>query len=65
MPDPNSWVRVRVVVNDDTITTYINGNKEPSLVVQKVTQVKSGAVGFYVADTSRGDFANIKITKTN
>ena len=65
VPDPNSWVRVRVVVNDDTITTYINGNKEPSLVVQKVTQVKNGAVGFYVANTSGGDFANIKITKTN
>ncbi|HWH63628.1 MAG TPA: family 16 glycoside hydrolase [Ginsengibacter sp.] len=65
VPDPNSWIRIRVVVNDATITTYINGNKEPSLVVQKVTQVKNGAVGFYVADTSGGDFANIKITKTS
>lgn len=64
-PDPDSWVGVRIVIKDSTITTYINGNTEPSLVVQKVTQVKSGAVGLYVADTSGGDFSNMTITKTN
>jgi len=64
-PDPNSWVRVRVVIQDSTISTYINGNKEPSLVVEKVTKVTSGSLGFYVADTSGGDFANLTITKTN
>lgn len=64
-PDPNSWVRVRVVIQGSTISTYINGNKEPSLVVEKVTNVTSGFLGFYVADTSGGDFANLTITKTN
>ena len=64
-PDPNSWVRMRVVIKDSTITTYINGSKEPSLVVQKVTNLSSGSIGFYVADTSGGDFANITITKTD
>lgn len=63
-PDPNSWVRMRVVIKGSVIKTFINGSKEPSLVVQKLTQVKSGAVGFYVADTSGGDFANITITKS-
>jgi len=64
-PDPNSWVRVRVVIKGSTISTFINGNKEPSLVVEKVTNVKKGSIGFYVADTSGGDFANLSITKTN
>jgi hypothetical protein len=64
-PDPDSWVSVRVVIKDSTISTYINGNKEPSLVVEKVNQIKSGSLGFYVADTSGGDFANLTITKTN
>jgi hypothetical protein len=63
-PDPNSWVRVRVVIEGRTISTYINGGKEPSLVVEKLTQVTSGSIGFYVADTSGGDFANLTITKT-
>jgi hypothetical protein len=62
-PDPNSWVHVRIVVKDSLISTYINHNEQPSLVVKKVTSAKSGTVGFYVADTSGGDFANIKITK--
>jgi len=62
-PDPNSWVRVRVVIQDATISVYINGSKEPSLVVEKVTKVSSGSLGFYVADTSGGDFANLSIIK--
>jgi hypothetical protein len=64
-PDPNSWVRIRVVIKDATVSTYINGNSEPSLVVEKVNQINSGTIGFYVADTSGGDFANLTITKTN
>jgi hypothetical protein len=64
-PDPNSWVHIRIVVNGSTVSTYINGKSEPSLVVDKVNQITSGAVGFYVADTSGGDFANLTITKTN
>lgn len=64
-PDPNSWVHVRIVINGSTVSTYINGEREPSLVIEKVNQINSGAVGFYVADTSGGDFANLMITKTN
>ena len=64
-PDPNSWVRVRIVIRDSMISTYINGNNEPSLVVKEITHSKSGSIGFYVADTSGGDFANISITKSN
>lgn len=64
-PDPDSWVRMRIVIKDDIISVYINGSSQPSLVVQKVTSLNSGAVGFYVADTSGGDFANITISKTD
>jgi hypothetical protein len=62
-PDPNAWIRIRIVVDGPRVTTYVNGNKQPSLEVDKVTNVTTGAVGFYVADTSGGDFANITITK--
>jgi hypothetical protein len=61
-PDPNSWLRVRVVIKDSVISTYINGNNEPSLVVKKLTNLSTGTLGFYVADTSGGDFANLAIT---
>jgi len=64
-PDPDSWNKVRIVVKNNTVATCINGKKEPSLVVEKVNQIKSGSLGFYVADTSGGDFANLTITRTN
>lgn len=63
--DPDSWVRVRIEIKDSSISTFINGSKEASLVVKKVTNLSSGLIGFYVADTSGGDFANITITKAN
>ena len=62
-PDPNSWVRLRIVVEGTTVSTYVNGAKEPSLVFEKVSKNTSGNIGFYVADTSGGDFANLTITK--
>ena len=63
-PDPDSWVRVKVVIKDNIVSTFINGSEQPSLVVEKVTNLKTGGLGFYVADTSGGDFANLTITKT-
>lgn len=63
-PDPNAWVHMRVVVQGETVSTYIDGAMEPSLVVKKVTKLHTGRIGFYVADTSGGDFANIRITRT-
>lgn len=63
--DPNTWVRVRVVVKGATVSVYINGSKEASLIDKKVTNSSTGLIGFYVADTSGGDFANIRITKTD
>ena len=64
-PDPNSWVNVRIVIMDFTISTYVNGNQKPALVVKKLTVLTNGAIGFYAGDTSGGDFAYLSITKTN
>lgn len=63
--DPNAWVRMKIVIKGNTISTYINGNTKPCLVVKKLTGLHAGRIGFYVADTSGGDFANLSITKTN
>lgn len=64
-PDPNGWVHVRLEIKGNTIRTFIDGNSQPALVVEKLTAVTSGRLGFYVADTSGGDFANLVVTKTN
>lgn len=60
-PDPNGWVHMRVVVDGDTIRTTINGAAQPALVVRKLPTQRTGRIGFYVADTSGGEFANIVI----
>ena len=53
---------MRLVVRGDSVSAFINGAEEPCLTVKKVTASRGGRVGFYVADTSGGDFANIRIT---
>lgn len=62
-PEPNAWVHVRIEVTQEIITTYINGSTTPSLVVHPLIPLPPGKVGFYVADTSGGDFANLSVMK--
>lgn len=64
-PDPNAWVHMRVVIQGDSVSTYINNSVQPCLVVKLLSPGRTGSIGFYVADTSGGDFANLRITKTN
>ena len=61
-PDPNAWVHIKLVVKGPSVSTYVNGSAQPSLVIEKVTRLSHGSVGLYVADTSGGDFANLVIT---
>jgi hypothetical protein len=61
-PDPSSWVHVRVLVTSPKITVFINGNPHSSLTVEKLSKQSNGKIGFWVGNTSGGDFADIKIT---
>lgn len=61
--DPDGWVHLKVVIVGTTVSAYINRAQKPSLVVEKITGQMSGRIGFYVADVSGGDFANLVITK--
>ena len=63
-PDPIAWVHVSIEVTQESITTYINGSNTPSLVAHPLKPLPPGKVGFYVADTSGGDFANLTIINT-
>lgn len=63
-PDPDAWVHVRIDVTENSISAFINESNRPSLVVHPVVPLPSGQIGFYVADTSGGDFANLSVIKT-
>lgn len=61
VPDPNGWFHVRVVVASPKVSVFVNEAKEPSLVVNQLSDRKKGLVGLWVGNTSGGDFANLKI----
>ena len=60
-PDPNGWFHARVVVASPKVSVFVNDAKEPSLVVDQLSDRKKGLVGLWVGNTSGGDFANFKI----
>jgi hypothetical protein len=64
-PEPDAWVTVRIVIENNIISTYINGSATPILIVKKLTSLGKGSIGFYVGDTSGGDFSNLSVSKTN
>lgn len=61
-PDPNGWFHARIVVAKPKVSVYVNNAKEPSLVVDELSDRKGGWVGFWVGEGSGGMFANLKIT---
>ena len=60
-PDPNTWFHVRVVVASPKISVFVGEAKEPSLVVNQLSDRATGLVGLWVGNSSGGDFANFKI----
>jgi len=62
-PDPDSWIKMRVVIDGSLISVFIDNDTKPVLIVTKLTSTKSGKLGFYTGDTSGGDFANLRVIK--
>jgi hypothetical protein len=61
VPDPNDWFHVRVLVASPKVSVFVNDAKEPSLVVNQLSDRKKGLVGLWVGNTSGGDFANLTV----
>ncbi|MCA1850103.1 MAG: hypothetical protein LC672_03350 [Acidobacteria bacterium] len=61
VPDPNDWFRVRVVIASPRVSVFVSDAKEPSLVVNQLSDRKQGLVGLWVGNGSGGDFANLTI----
>src|SRR6266498_4806417 len=63
VPDPNAWFHVRVVVASPKVSVFVGDAKEPSLVVDQLSDRRKGLLGPWVGNTSGGDFANLKLTR--
>jgi hypothetical protein len=62
VPDPNGWFRARVVIASPKVSVFVDGAKEPCLVVDQLSDRKTGHVGLWVGNMSGGDFANLRVT---
>ncbi|GAB2769559.1 hypothetical protein GCM10027275_10050 [Rhabdobacter roseus] len=63
----NEWITLKIVVKGKQAQLYLNGNKQPSLVVHDLKQQAdaSGAIGLWVDVGTEGYFSDLKITRNN
>lgn len=64
-PDPNDWVRLRVVVALTSLEVFVGEGAEPDLVVDRIDEEPEGRVGLWVGNFSGGDFANLRISRSS
>jgi hypothetical protein len=61
----NEWINIRIVVKGKQAKLFLNGNKQPSLIVNdlKHGEKVSGAVGLFVDVGTEGYFSDLSIIK--
>jgi hypothetical protein len=63
-PDGDAWFHARIVVQKPKVSVYVNDAKEPSLVIEELSDRKGGGIGPWVGPGQGGYIANLKITST-
>jgi hypothetical protein len=58
-PGAEGWFHARVVVENRTVSVFVNGATNPALVVTELTNRSGGLFGLHGRNA---DFANLKIT---
>jgi hypothetical protein len=57
-PAPEEWFHARIVVENRTVSVFVNGSPKPSLVAPELTGRAGGLIGI---GGSNADFADLKI----
>jgi hypothetical protein len=60
-PDPDSWVKLKLVIKGKTVAAFVNGSDKPALNVELLSDRPRGKVGLWVGNGSEGGFRNLKI----
>jgi len=63
-PDGDEWFHARIVVARPTVSVFVNGATQPSLVVNELSNRTHRSVGLWVGEGSGGNFANLRVTRT-
>lgn len=62
---PAEWIKIKIVVKDETARLYVNGAAQPTLIVNDLKQGKNlrGSIGLWIGPGTLGHFTDVKITK--
>jgi hypothetical protein len=64
---PDQWIHMKIEVDQDNARLYVNGAKQPTLMVNalKAGSDQRGGIGFWIESGTIGYFSNLKITHNN
>jgi hypothetical protein len=60
-PAPESWVKLRLVIEGKRVSAFVNSADKPALSVEFLNPRINGKVGLWVGNGSEGWFKNLKI----
>ena len=60
-PDPDSWVKLKLVVRGDTVSAFVNNSDKPALKVKLLNDRAKGKVGLWVGNGSDGSFRSLRV----
>lgn len=62
---PAEWIKIKIVVKDETARLYVNGTAQPTLIVNDLKQGKDirGSIGLWIGPGTLAHFTDVKITK--
>jgi hypothetical protein len=64
---PDQWIHMKIEVDQDNARLYVNGAKQPTLMVNalKTGSDQRGGIGFWIESGTIGYFSDLKITHNN
>ena len=60
-PDPESWVKLKLVIKGKNVAAFVNGSDAPALTVELLNNRLKGKVGLWVGNGSDGWFRNLRV----
>ncbi len=60
-PAPDSWVKLKLVVEGNSVSAFVNGADKPALRIELLNHRDTGKLGLWVGNGSEGWFRNLKI----
>ena len=62
---PAEWIKIKIVVKDETARLYVDGAIQPTLIVNDLKQGKDirGSIGLWIGPGTLVHFTDVKVTK--